>query len=548
MSGFKPGDSSFADPQQSLWLFRRLLSLIEAPRTEAELIPFVVDALFRQFPDFRCSFANVGTDGFFSVVYSRQPAPMEPLSGKTRKVSALPWFLGPLLKHQRVVFSDIHGDPALGTAEERAVAFAGTAARVDIPIDESDGKVSVLSLAHLAPQVWDQSVVDLLSEAGALVRIILREARAQAKLKRSEMVFRQFAENVQVVFWMTDTTKMELVYVSPAYETIWGRSTQSLYQQPLSFIDAIHPDDRERVRAAILRQTDEEYEQQYRVVQPNGAIRWVKDRGFHVRDDAGKVHRIAGIAEDITEILQAQEYLVATQLRVMSNSKFAALGEMASGIAHEINNPLAVIHGLTVQLKKRLQIVSLPAPVLDNLETVERMANRIAVIVKGLRVFSRQTASDPMLPADLISIIQETMAMCDAKFKEANVEVKTSFPAADLWIDCRSSEISQVILNLVSNAYDAVLGTSHRLIKIDVGTEDEIVRVSVEDNGQGVPPELRERIFQPFFTTKDVGRGTGLGLSISKGITEAHGGKLFLDLDSRSTRFVLEIPLKAESV
>jgi two-component system cell cycle sensor histidine kinase/response regulator CckA len=356
-------------------------------------------------------------------------------------------------------------------------------------------------------------------------------------------MFHQFADNVEVVLWMSDTAKNEIIYVSPSYEQIWGRTAQSLYENPMSFVEAIHPDDRDRVLAAVMKQAEAPYQEEYRVVRPDGNIRWVKDRAFLVRDAGGKVYRIVGIAEDITALREAQDRLVYTQAQVVSNAKFAALGEMASGIAHEINNPLAVIHGLSVQLQELFRDGSASAPmVLDSLGSMEKMANRIAAIVKGLKTFSRSTVGDPMVPADLNLVVQETMAMCEARMKASEVMVHVVLPPKPVMVSCRSAEISQVLLNLISNAFDAVQGVALPCVRVEVVRREKNARIQVEDTGMGIDAAVRERIFQPFFTTKEVGKGTGLGLSISKGIIEAHGGTLFLDSTTKGTRFVIELP------
>jgi C4-dicarboxylate-specific signal transduction histidine kinase len=286
------------------------------------------------------------------------------------------------------------------------------------------------------------------------------------------------------------------------------------------------------------------YEKFYRIRRPDGAIRWIKDRSFPVRDAEGKVYRVVGIAEDITPLRDAQDRLEATQAQVVSNAKFAALGEMASGIAHEINNPLAVILGLTAQLRERLTQMEEDSFVSGGLNTIDKMSKRIASIIKGLRTFSRQTDHDPMVSADLVSIVHETIAICDAGIRASGVKLKIDIPADGLFVRCRPSEISQVVLNLINNAKDAVSQSRKRSISLSLKREEAWAYLIVDDSGPGVPTDIRERIFQPFFTTKDVGAGTGLGLSISKGIVEAHGGKLYLD-SPKGARFVVKLPTEA---
>ena len=134
-----------------------------------------------------------------------------------------------------------------------------------------------------------------------IVRDITRRTRAEQALRDSEERFRQLAHNIQEVFWLVEAETNKLLYVSPAYETVWGRPVQSLYDDTMSFLESIHADDRPRVAAAMVRQAEGGFDEEYRIVRPDGTERWIRDRAFPIRDAQGRVFRIAGIAEDITE-------------------------------------------------------------------------------------------------------------------------------------------------------------------------------------------------------------------------------------------------------
>ncbi|MGH9614776.1 MAG: PAS domain-containing protein, partial [Bryobacteraceae bacterium] len=150
----------------------------------------------------------------------------------------------------------------------------------------------------------------------AFFRDITERKQTERALRVSEERFRQLADNIREVFWMSDTAKSEIIYVSPGYEEIWGRACDSLYASPRGWVEAIHPDDRKRVlEAALTKQVSGQYDEVYRIVRPDGAIRWIQDRGFPVKDEAGKVYRVVGIAEDITRRREVEEALRVAEAR-----------------------------------------------------------------------------------------------------------------------------------------------------------------------------------------------------------------------------------------
>ena len=231
--------------------------------------------------------------------------------------------------------------------------------------------------------------------------------------------------------------------------------------------------------------------------------------------------------------------------KLMQSAKMASLGELAGGIAHEINNPLSIIVGRTQLLKQKMEESEHgtmdPAACRQNLDKIEETASLIVKIVKGLSSFSRKSDQDPMLETSFNKIIEYTLELCTERFRNESIKLRISYNA-DVEIRCRDSQIAQVIMNLITNALDAIATLPEKWIDISVSATRSTVRFAITDSGKGIPPTIVDKIMQPFFTTKEAGKGIGLGLSISKGIVEEHNGVLRYDDSSANTRFVLELP------
>jgi C4-dicarboxylate-specific signal transduction histidine kinase len=227
------------------------------------------------------------------------------------------------------------------------------------------------------------------------------------------------------------------------------------------------------------------------------------------------------------------------------NAKLASLGEMASGIAHEINNPLAVIHSRTLQLKRQIDRNQYdPEAFKENLQKINITVDRIAKIIRGLKSFSRNADEDEFVAVPMSTIIENTLELCSEKFRNRNVLLKVD-PIPDITIDCRESQLVQVLLNLLMNGFDAVENLEDRWVHISFKlVKKGAVSILVTDSGTGIPEAIAQNIMQPFYTTKEVGKGTGLGLSISKGIINNHRGEIYLDRKCMQTRFVIDLPIR----
>lgn len=253
---------------------------------------------------------------------------------------------------------------------------------------------------------------------------------------------------------------------------------------------------------------------------------------------------------DITERKQAERTIEEQRRRMIQAARMSSLGEMAGGISHEINNPLTSVLSRAELMIRLIRGGRLESETLKkSLEQIRDDALRISAIIKGLLHFAREAGGDPFERAELNSILEEVRILSSERFKRQGVDLVIDCAAEGLKIECRPAQISQILVNLLNNAFDAVESPAvqslkEKWVRIACADLGEQVEISVTDSGPGIPVEIQDKIMQPFFTTKGPSHGTGLGLSISKGLAEVHHGALELDRASRHTRFLVRLPKK----
>jgi C4-dicarboxylate-specific signal transduction histidine kinase len=249
------------------------------------------------------------------------------------------------------------------------------------------------------------------------------------------------------------------------------------------------------------------------------------------------------VALDVQARKDAEAQIESQRLKLQTSAKLAALGEMAGGVAHEINNPIFVISSrvqlMLLQLQKESENERRWKP---HFNAILETCDRIVKIVRGLKAVSRSSESEGFEKASLCAIIEQTVALSAPRVSRTGAKLEVGAMPHDCAAEVRPVQASQVFLNLLNNAFDAIEGTSAPWIRIDVKDDRDELEVSVTDSGNGIPKEIRHRLMDPFFTTKAPGKGTGLGLSISLGIMKTHHGELFLDESNPNTRFVARFP------
>jgi PAS domain S-box-containing protein len=360
----------------------------------------------------------------------------------------------------------------------------------------------------------------------ALLSVLEDEKLAGESLRASEERFRQLADNIHEVFWISTPSLDEVIYISPAYERIWGRTCDSLYKSPKDWIAAIHPDDRERIDAAAAGKRNQGgYDETYRITQAGGAVRWIRDRGFPVRNAAGEVYRIVGVAEDITDTRELEQQYRQAQ-------KMEAIGQLAGGVAHDFNNILAVIQ----MQSELLQCTgSLTADQTEFTDEISTTVQRAAALTRQLLLFSSREVFQPR-DMDLNESIGSTVKMLRRILGE-DVRMQLRLASQPMCLHADPGMMDQVLMNLAVNARDAMPHGGQLIIETSGVDLDELavaqtggarpgsfVRLSVSDSGCGIPAEILSKIFDPFFTTKGVGKGTGLGLATVFGVVKQHQG------------------------
>lgn len=247
------------------------------------------------------------------------------------------------------------------------------------------------------------------------------------------------------------------------------------------------------------------------------------------------------LEDKIRELEKAKKALEEAQNQLIQSEKLAGIGQLAAGVAHELNNPLSGILGFTQLL---LEDVSLKSQQRKDLETIHTQSQRCRVIIQNLLQFSRR--KDPKKePVDLLSLLIATLELVKYEFSTSGVEIIQKFPASLPRVFGDAAQLQQVFLNLMTNAKHAMENNKKKAeLVIQAGEENGRVVVRIQDNGSGIPEAISGKIFDPFFTTKPTGKGTGLGLSICYGIMQQHNGILRFETEiDTGTTFIVELPI-----
>jgi len=260
------------------------------------------------------------------------------------------------------------------------------------------------------------------------------------------------------------------------------------------------------------------------------------------------IHIMGDLRDTTEEIRRREQELRDKQEQLVQTAKLATIGELTTGVAHELNDPLNNI-GLYIGNVLDLMVLETwdSERIERDLGRAKQQVAKATEIINHLRTFGR-AAPRQREPVEINGVIESSVSLFSEQFRLREVELVLELAEENPRVLGNPIQLEQVLLNLLNNARDAVAGSDEKRIRVSSRAGQGWVRVMVQDSGPGVPKELEERIFDPFFTTKEVGQGTGLGLSIVYGIVKDHEGQIYLDWRAEGARFVMELPLESEAV
>ena len=356
------------------------------------------------------------------------------------------------------------------------------------------------------------------------------------QVQQSEIKYRTLVEKANAGIFTVNPGTGEFIDINLKMEVFSGRSRESLLKMTLPMIcsEAQRNDATEMLRRT-LEQGQPSVNDLY-FQQTDGQQIWLDLNGTLVEYQGQAV--ILGIARDVTERKATEEHIRKT-------SKLVAVGQLAAGVAHEINNPLTVVMGFSQILMNE----GLPESVGIRLQAIFSEAERAAKIVKNLLSFARKDEPE-MQYLSLTAVLDRALELKAHDFRLNNITLSSQWEPDLPYTMADEHQLIEVMLNILTNAEQAMIEAhGGGILVVKATTSASNIRISVTDNGPGIPPERQQEIFDPFFTTKGVGKGTGLGLSISYGIIKLHGGEIWVESDLGSgTTFQIEIPILSPGV
>jgi PAS domain S-box-containing protein len=435
---------------------------------------------------------------------------------------------------------------------------------VEYPLIVQDRVIGVMAMFSRY-RLGNRTLEELGGIAGWIAQCVRRSQNEQA-LRRNEERLALAVEGAGMALWDWDLRSDEVVWSAQFYALL-GYEPSTVVPSREAWQQRVHPDDRERVLQEIdaSRHGQTPLNHDYRIITADrGELLWVAGRGKFVYDDTGDGVRLIGalfninhrksteaeIRRLLNEAQHTQQELREKQAQLVQTAKLASVGELTTGLAHELNNPL---NNIALFVGNALDVVSEQVTgvakdrLADQLRAAEEQVNRAATIINHLRMFGR-SGKQEFVPVEINAVIKASLKFLSERLRVAQIEITLILDISNPLVNGCQIRLEQVLVNLLTNAIDAVKGSPNKRLTVSSQVTDRGVVVCIHDTGTGICPEHLTRIFDPFFTTKEVGDGTGLGLSIAFGIIKDHHGDI--TVDSRlgyGTTFTILLPVSASS-
>ena len=546
-------EQGLRESETRLRLLNALAARILEGCSTADMIKGLLRELTREFAPLRAFYARLDGKGVVEFVVPAPDYPSRLAESRTLHLEAAPNMLRVLREQKRVAIEDVARYPEMGAV---ASLFADQEVRALLCATTfyADDEVGLLGLESSKPRPWSDHELATIRELAEYLSGAIRDARAESERQRTEAALRASEERFQTVLrsvndviWAMLPDQAHFLYLNDAAERVLGISAQAFYARPELWRSSILPDDLpayDRNSRELFRRGEAQLE--YRVVHPNGEIRWVQTKRVLSMDKEGRALRIAGITTDTTEHRRLEEEMQQAR-------RLESMAAMAAGFAHDLNNlVMSVMSNASVALAE----LSEEMPIRETLRRVEVDAHRAAQLCGQLLAYSGE-GKFVLERLDMNTFIRDMMPLVDVAAPPSVVRRLALTHGLPL-VEADRTQLQQAVMNLITNAIEAIderdgyitvatFAGRAELMVLDGACfggplpDGPCACVSVEDTGMGMGEETLSRAFDPFYSTKDPGRG--LGLAAVLGIVRAHRGAVFVETDpGRGSKFTLALP------